>query len=169
MGKLFCVCRQTVDKCEGSGTPLVETYQAGSPNAQQNESACGQENGASTQEEKKGFDLRSRLKAARNNQCTALLTDRSVEPAAAVVQPDEAPMGSSGQRVGGLRDRLGKRRGVEAVASQSVKYSGVVTGVQNGKLNCWVLPDGEPPGTKHFLLYQDLPHKFEVSSWDPVQ
>lgn len=103
------------------------------------------------------FDLRSRIKQpplAENLEHQAAPTPAPVE---------QSPVQSSKDK--SLQDRLGKRQkaGSAAVVPKNGRqYTGLVQGVENHKINCWVIPDGQPAGTRHYLLYEDLPMHFEI-------
>ena len=68
----------------------------------------------------------------------------------------------------GVRDRLAPETADDdtsiLVPKNGRHFTGLVSGVDMHKPFCWVVPDGQPAGTKHYLLYEDLPYGFEVSS-----
>jgi len=121
------------------------------------------------------FDLRNRLKrGSRQNNGDAPAADVAPEALAeadAFAEQVEAP---SSSRAGppkdlktrlGVRDRLATETADEAsglVPKNGRHFTGLVSGVDMHKPFCWVVPDGQPAGTKHYLLYEDLPYGFEV-------
>jgi hypothetical protein len=123
------------------------------------------------------FDLRNRLKRAGR-------VNNGAEAPGALAEGDVAE-----QSEGPLRGRVGAkdvktRLGVRAAGSEAAgdapaepkavpkpkngrEFSGLVTGVTQHRANCWVIPDVSSEnnlsaGTKHYLLYEDLPSGFEV-------
>jgi len=119
-------------------------------------------------------DLRDRLKrGSRQNNSDAGgmrgdITPEALAEGDALAVQTEGPVsvraGPIKTRLG-VRDRLATETADEAfvpIPKNGRHFTGLVTAVEMQKPFCWVVPDGQPAGTKHYLLYEDLPYGFEV-------